>query len=82
MGGIASGRNSKAVTRCIVKVLLDAQVNLRCDYGSMTKRKLYLLQGRMAHVSQFGERPPHVVRANFNPDLLRVRGDNPKDRLR
>ena len=81
MGGIAPGRNSKAVTRCIAKVLFDAQVNLRCDYRGVSKRKLYLFEGCLSSVRELCERSPQVVRAGHHMKLVCIGLHNHKDSL-
>ena len=65
-------QKSKAVTRRIMKVLLDAEVNLRCHHRSVSKRKLYLFEWCQADVREPREGPPQIVRAGHDVELVRI----------
>src|ERR1700694_5053938 len=55
-----------------MKVLLDAEVNLRCNHRSVSKRELYLFEWCQADVCELREGSPQIVRASHDVELIRI----------
>ena len=55
-----------------MKVLLDAEVNLRCHHRSVSKRELYLFEWCQPGVRELREGAPEIVRAGHDAELIRI----------